>query len=78
MSTPRLIAIAVLTAAALPAAALFTAYGALGPRNGAPTVQAPGAAGGAAGGYRGCTYGVQPDRSQADTYSVSFGCRVDA
>ncbi|WP_328676640.1 hypothetical protein OG905_23065 [Streptomyces sp. NBC_00322] len=70
MTTSRLIAIAVLTAA-VPAAALFPAYAAYGPRTGAPTVQAPGAA----GGRTDCLYGKQP---AADTYSVSFGCRVDA
>ncbi|TQK45221.1 hypothetical protein FBY35_6774 [Streptomyces sp. SLBN-118] len=66
MTTSRLIAVAVLTAAAL-----FPAYAMYGPRTGAPTVQAPGAVGG-----RGdCPYGRQ---SAADTHSASFGCRVDA
>lgn len=76
MTTHRLIAIAVLTVATVPAAALFPAYVAYEPRTGATAVQAPGAA----GGYRYCVYGGEPARSQveADTYSVSFGCRVDA
>ncbi|WP_406401543.1 hypothetical protein OH805_20950 [Streptomyces sp. NBC_00879] len=66
MTTSRLIAVTVLTSAVL-----FPAYATHGPRTGAPTVQAPGAA----GGRTNCLYGKQP---AADTYSVSFGCRVDA
>ncbi|MEU9011002.1 hypothetical protein AB0D12_14715 [Streptomyces sp. NPDC048479] len=52
MTTLRLIAIALLTVAAVPAAALLPADGL---RTGAPTVQAPGAPG-APGGYRYCAY----------------------
>lgn len=49
MTTLRLIAIALLTVAAVPGAALLPADG---PRTGAPTVQAPGAP----GDYRYCAY----------------------
>ncbi|HET6356396.1 hypothetical protein [Streptomyces sp.] len=66
MTTSRLIAVTVLTAAAL-----LPAYATHGPRTGAPTVQAPGAA----GGRTDCLYGKQP---AADVVSVSFGCRVVA
>ncbi|WP_406304438.1 hypothetical protein OHA61_21820 [Streptomyces sp. NBC_00885] len=66
MTTSRLIAVTVLTAAAL-----FPAYAVYGPRNGEPTVQAPGAA----DDLSDCLDERQP---AADAVSVSFGCRVDA